>query len=134
MNITSDSMNHFDDFQRHRLEAIDLLERCLSENTPLPLERWLQGQIVGAHTALQLFSDIEESLHHQLMGLLRAQLDTQPAGDGFPPNDLHTASQHRDGQIALLMRLHRFVHDWMRALSLMAVWNVWQIELDTMHQ
>jgi hypothetical protein len=119
MNYMQDTVNPFDDFQRHRLEAIDLLERCLNENTPLPMERWLQARIVGAGGALQLLSDIQESLHYRLIGRLRAQLDVLSSPEP-------SLAPHLEGEIAVLTRLHRFVEDWLRALWVTTAQGAWQ--------
>lgn len=139
MNASLNPVNSFDDFHRHRLEAIDLFERCLEEETAIPLERWLQGQLNGTNGALQLFSEVEEMLHHRLIDLRRSRLDV----GGFDIVSLNDVRANLilddlrdviedimrlDGQIALVSRLHAFVYDWMNALSLMVVRRTYRLE------
>lgn len=145
MNADLNPVNSIDEFHRHRLEAIDLFERCLEEQTAIPMERWLQGQLAGTNGALQLFSEVEEMLHHRLIELRRTRLDVG-GFDAMSMGDMRASLflddlrellediMHLDGQIALVSRLHAFVYDWMNALSLMVVRRQYRLETTELRQ
>lgn len=64
-------------FQTLRLEALDLLDRSLSENRAEHLERFLEYQVAQKPPPLELLSQIAEDVHQRLLSLRQRHFDAR---------------------------------------------------------
>lgn len=58
-----------------RMEAMALYERCLSENSPLPFERFLERQLIELPPPLALLNEISDDLFQRLQSIGQSQFD-----------------------------------------------------------
>ena len=67
--------NTFEELNALRLEALDLLDRCLSEQTTGWMEAFIERNITRNPPPVQLLSEIAEDVHYRLLGLQQFHFD-----------------------------------------------------------
>lgn len=65
----------FEELNTLRLEALDLLERCLTEQTTGWMEAFIEKNITRNPPPVQLLSEVAEDVHFRLLSLQQFQFD-----------------------------------------------------------
>jgi hypothetical protein len=65
----------FDELNALRLEALDLLDRCLTEQTTGWMEAFIEQNITRNPPPVQLLSEVAEDVHFRLLGLQQFHFD-----------------------------------------------------------
>lgn len=67
--------NSFDELNARRLEALELLDRCLRDQTTGWLESFIERVVISEPLQVQLLNEVAEDVHYRLLALHQFHFD-----------------------------------------------------------